>query len=113
MKYSAGALAEGSAPVRMIGGPLQVQRYRPLFAGAAVERVPELQFQRPDPEIEISADDARSRGIASGDAVVVQSNGTSIALRARVNRSLLAGVARIAEEHATELPRGGVEVTKA
>jgi len=94
------------------GGPLQVQRYRPLFAGPAVERVDELQFQRPQPEIELSADDARSRGIASGDAVVVQSNGTSVALRARVNRALVDGVVRIAEEHAGELHRG-VEVTRA
>jgi NADH-quinone oxidoreductase subunit G len=95
------------------GGPLQVQRYRPLFAGPAVERVEELAFQRPRPEIELSTDDARSRGIASGDEVVVQSNGTSVALRARVNRALVDGVVRIAEEHATELHRGGVEVSRA
>jgi NADH-quinone oxidoreductase subunit G len=104
---------EPDARTTMGGGPLQVQRYRPLFAGPAVERVPELQFQRPPPEIELSADDARSRGIANGDDVVVQSNGTSIALRARVNRALNAGVVRVAAEHATELHRGGVEVSRA
>jgi NADH-quinone oxidoreductase subunit G len=94
------------------GGPLQVLRYRPLFSGPAVERVPELQFQRPAPEIELSADDARTRGIASGDEVAVQSNGTSRTLRARLNRALAAGVVRIAEEHAADL-REAVEVSKA
>src|SRR5439155_20449451 len=95
------------------GGPLQVQRYRPLFSGPAVERVPELEFQRPAAEIELSADDARSRGVATGDEVVVQQNGTSATLRARVNRALSTGVVRIADEHAQELARGGVEVSKA
>jgi hypothetical protein len=31
------------------GGPLKLVRYRPLFSGPAVERVDELQFQRPEP----------------------------------------------------------------
>jgi NADH-quinone oxidoreductase subunit G len=94
------------------GGPLQVLRYRPLFSGPAVARVPELQFQRPVPEIELSATDARTRGIATGDEVAVQSNGTSKLLRARLNRALAAGVVRIAEEHAADL-REAVEVSKA
>ena len=46
------------------GGPLRLVRYRPLFSGPAVERVPELQFQRPDAEIELSAHDAEIRGIS-------------------------------------------------
>jgi NADH-quinone oxidoreductase subunit G len=91
---------------------LQLLRYRPLFSGPAVERVPELQFQRPEPEIELAADDAQRRGVATGDEVVVRSNGTSLTLRARVNRRLLAGVARAAEEHARDL-HDRVEVTKA
>ncbi len=95
------------------GGPLLVQRYRPLFSGPTVERVAELQFQRPPAEIELSAEDARTRRIVSGDAVAVQSNGTSVTLRARLSRSLSPGVVRIAEEHARELQRGGVEVSRA
>jgi formate dehydrogenase major subunit len=94
------------------GGPLQILRYRPLFSGPAVERVPELQFQRPLPEIELSADDARTRGIANGEEVAVQSNGTTKVLRARLNRALAAGVVRIAEDHAADL-REAVEVSKA
>ena len=90
---------------------LRLVRYRPLFSGPAVERVPELQFQRPPPEAELSRDDAQRRGVRTGDEVVVRSNGTSVTLRARVNRRLLAGIVRIAEEHATALT-ARVEVTK-
>ena len=38
-----------------------------------------------------------------GQPVNVRSNGTSLELRAAVNRRLRAGTARIAEEHAREL----------
>ena len=93
-------------------GTLRLQRYRPLFSGPAVERVPELQFQRPEAEIELAYDDAQRRQIATGDEVSVRSNGTSLALRARVSRALAAGTARIADEHAGELHRD-VEVVKA
>jgi anaerobic selenocysteine-containing dehydrogenase len=92
-------------------GTLHLVRYRPLFSGPAVERVPELQFQRPEPVLELAQEDAERRQIASGDTVSVRSNGTSVELRARVDRRLLAGVARIADEHAGELHRQ-VEVVK-
>ena len=36
------------------GKGLRLLTYRPLFSGPAVERVSELQFQRPGPEIELS-----------------------------------------------------------
>jgi predicted molibdopterin-dependent oxidoreductase YjgC len=93
-------------------GSLRLHRYRPLFSGPSVERVRELEFQRPRPEVELSAADAERRGIAAGDTVLVRSNGASVALRARVNRALLDGVARMAEEHAAEL-HPSVEVVKA
>jgi NADH-quinone oxidoreductase subunit G len=93
-------------------GELRLVRYRPLFSGPQVERVPELQFQRPRAELELSSGDAEQRTIVSGDPVLVRSNGTALALRARVNRRLAEGVARIAEEHAGEL-HGLVEVVKA
>jgi NADH-quinone oxidoreductase subunit G len=100
------------APEEHFLGDLQLLRYRPLFSGPQVERVRELQFQRPEPELELSATDAEQRALASGDGVLVRSNGTSVALRARINKQLIAGVARIAEEHAAGL-RGNVEVVKA
>ncbi len=86
--------------------------YRPLFSGAAVERVAELQFQRPQPELELSPDDAHRRKIATGDLVTVGSNGSAITLPARVSRQLKAGVARVALEHANGLG-GIVELAKA
>ncbi len=94
------------------GGPLRLLRYRPLFSGPAVERVRELQFQRPEPVIELSAHDAEVRHIATGDEVVVRSNGTSVRLRASVNKRLVDGAVRAPEEHVREL-EGAVEVSTA
>jgi predicted molibdopterin-dependent oxidoreductase YjgC len=93
-------------------GQVRLVAYKPLFSGAAVERVTELQFQRPQAELELSADDARHRKIATGDLVSVGSNGSSIRLPARVNRHLRAGIARVALEHANGLA-GIVEIEKA
>jgi NADH-quinone oxidoreductase subunit G len=86
------------------GKGLRLVSYRPLFSGPAVERVPELQFQRPEPEVELSRADAQRLGIRNGQEVTVRSNGTSVALRARLADDVALGVARIAEEHA-----GGLE----
>jgi len=89
---------------------LRLLTYRPLFSGTAVDRVPELQFQRPYGEIQIHADDAHARGIRNGSTVTVSSNGTSLALRARLSRELERGTVRVAEEQAGGLhPR--VEVS--
>ena len=93
-------------------GTLRLLRYAPLFSGPQVERVPELQFQRPAHEVSLSAPDADRRGIATGDTVSLRSNGTSVELRARVDRKLVEGVARIAAEHAGDLHLD-VEVVKA
>jgi len=92
-------------------GTLKLRRYRPLFSGPAVERVSELQFQRPPALIELAADDAERRQIASGETVSVRSNGTVLLLRASINRALPAGTVRIAEEHAADLHRD-VELVK-
>jgi anaerobic selenocysteine-containing dehydrogenase len=92
-------------------GELRLQRYRPLFSGPAVERVAELEFHRPEAVVELSHADAERRGIATGDAVQVRSNGTSIELRARLSGALVEGVARIADEHAADL-HPAVEVVK-
>jgi NADH-quinone oxidoreductase subunit G len=89
------------APTGKPAGPgLDLVRIRSLFSGVGVERIPQLQFQRPAAEIELAYDDAQSRGIAPGETVRVLSNGTSRDLRARLNRKLRAGVARVADEHA-------------
>jgi NADH-quinone oxidoreductase subunit G len=80
-------------------GPLQLVAYRSLFSGPAVERVPELEFQKPPREVELAPADAENRRIKTGDAVVVSSNGTSVELRARVNALLTPGLARAPREH--------------
>ena len=91
---------------------LELVRYRALFTGPAVERVDVLQFQRPQPELELAWPDADTRGIANGDSVVaISPNGASRALTARVNRRLRAGVVRVADEHAGGL-EANVEVAK-
>ena len=110
--YAAPAPATTPAPVDDAGPGLRLHRYRPLFSGPAVERVPELAFQRPERDVELSPGDAESRGIANGDPVLLRSNGTSVELRARINRKLVEGVARVAEEHAGDL-HPAVEVVKA
>jgi NADH-quinone oxidoreductase subunit G len=99
------------APKRR-GRGLEVVRYRGLFSGPAVERVPQLQFQRPLAEVELSAADALQRGIENGILVRLSSNGTSRTLTARINRRLRAGVVRIENEHAEGLG-ASVEVTHA
>jgi NADH-quinone oxidoreductase subunit G len=100
-------------PARAAAGRgIRLVRYRPLFTGPAVERVEALAFQRPTPEVELAWDDADRQGIATGDSVTVSSNGTSRELRAKVNRRLKRGVARIAAEHADGLAEA-VEVSKA
>jgi predicted molibdopterin-dependent oxidoreductase YjgC len=93
------------------GPGLRLVRYRPLFSGAAVERVPELAFQRPAPEVELSPVDARRLKIAAGEDVTVRSNGTSRRLRARLDGRLAAGVVRVAQVHSEGL-LGTVEVTR-
>jgi NADH-quinone oxidoreductase subunit G len=93
-------------------GTLRLLRYTPLFSGHQVERVPELQFQRPKQEVALASGDADRRGIVTGDLVAVRSNGTSVELRARVDRRLVEGVARVADEHAADL-HAEVEVVKA
>jgi predicted molibdopterin-dependent oxidoreductase YjgC len=94
------------------GTGLTLVCYTPLFSGPAVERVPELQFQRPQAEVELSDAEAKRRGIASGDEVTISGSGASVRVRARVNRKLRDGIARIPREHAGDV-RGTVEISGA
>jgi NADH-quinone oxidoreductase subunit G len=93
-------------------GGLRLVAYRPLFSGPAVERVPELQFQRPEAELEVARADAERLGIRNGDEVDVRSNGTSVRLRARLSRTVRQGVVRAAQEHVPDLQES-VEVKRA
>jgi NADH dehydrogenase/NADH:ubiquinone oxidoreductase subunit G len=82
---------------------LKLVAYRPLFSGAAVERTPELQFQRPSGELQLSRADADERKIRNGQPVTVSSNGTSVELRAHIARDLAAGTVRIAQHDVADL----------
>jgi NADH-quinone oxidoreductase subunit G len=99
------------------GDGLRLVSYKPLFSGPAVERVTELQFQRPRAEAELSAQDATQRGIANGQPVTLSAAGTTVTLRARVNRKLRVGVVRVPHEHAggllgfVDVAPAGAEVT--
>jgi anaerobic selenocysteine-containing dehydrogenase len=93
------------------GTGLRLLTYRPLFSGPAVERTPELHFQQPNGEVELARADARARGISAGDSVKVSSNGTSVALRAKIAADLAAGTVRIAQPDAGDL-HPFVEVSK-
>jgi len=79
---------------------LQLVCYKPLFSGPAVERVTELQFQRPRAEVELSSADADRYGVRTGDEVTLASGDASVTLRARIDRRLRAGIARVPVEHA-------------
>jgi NADH dehydrogenase/NADH:ubiquinone oxidoreductase subunit G len=95
------AAKRAAAPARRKG--LRLIAYRPLFSGAAVERTPELEFQRPERVVWLSPEDAQQRKIKNGATVKVSSNGTSVELRARIARDLTPGAVRIAEDHAADL----------
>src|SRR5207302_3511888 len=98
-----------TAPARSAQG-LRLVAYRPLFSGPAVDRTPELQFQRPSGDVQISRADAVARGIRHGQKVTVSSNGTSVELRAQIARDLAAGTVRVAATDAGDL-HANVEVT--
>jgi NADH-quinone oxidoreductase subunit G len=107
---AAPAAREGTDPKRP---SLRLVRYRPLFSGPAVARVENLQFQRPNGDVELSREDAIRLGVRSGDEVTVRTNGTSAQLRATVRRGLRAGVVLLPEGAAEELVPGTAEVTRA
>ena len=92
-----------------MGEGLQLVTYKPLFSGPAVERVEELQFQRPPAEVELASADAERRAIRNGDQVTLKGADVTVTLRARVNRKLRVGVVRVANEHAGGLA-GNVDV---
>ncbi len=95
-----------------MGSGLKLVCYKSLFSGPAVERVSELQFQRPQAEVELSDADAKQRGITAGDDVTLTGGGATVTVKARVNRKLREGVARMPREFAGDV-RGTVDISRA
>jgi len=91
-------------------GGLRLVCYKPLFSGPAVERVEELQFQRPGAEVALARADAHTRGIRDGDRVTVSHDGASVELRARVSPEIRPGVALVPADHAEGLRSGPVSL---
>ncbi|HVM56088.1 MAG TPA: molybdopterin-dependent oxidoreductase, partial [Gaiellaceae bacterium] len=91
-------------------GGLHLVCYRPLFSGPAVERVEELQFQRPGAEVALARADARARGISTGDVVAVSQDGDTVELRARLSSDVREGVALVARDHSQGLHTGPVSL---
>ena len=98
-------------PAAAAGG-LRLVCYKPLFSGPAVERVEELQFQRPQAEVALSRSDAERLGVKNGDEVTVSGGGASVTLRARIAKDVHPGVARVAREFAGDV-LGTVDVAPA
>ena len=72
-------------PRRRRGGSPPRSRYRPLFSGPPSSVCPELQFQRPAAEFELSRGRRSRARHRTGDAVEVRGNDTSARLRARLS----------------------------
>ncbi|HUZ83969.1 MAG TPA: 2Fe-2S iron-sulfur cluster-binding protein [Gaiellales bacterium] len=77
--------------------------YRQLMSGAAVDRTPQLHFQRRS-GIELSVADAERIGVATGDPVRVVTEGREHTGPAQVRRGLRAGVVRLAARVPFVLP---------
>jgi NADH-quinone oxidoreductase subunit G len=84
-------------------GELRLVAYKPLFSGAAVERVKELRFQRPRREVLLSREDARKRKLGTGDVVRLAAGERELELTARVSSEVRSGTALVALEHADGL----------
>ncbi len=97
-------------------GGLRVGTYRPIWAAPEVEISPALHYTIAEQQIELSPEDARRLGIASGERVEVAQNGTRLRAKAAVRSGVQPGTAflatGIAEDSANELTEPFIEVIK-
>jgi NADH-quinone oxidoreductase subunit G len=95
---------------------LRLGTYRPIWAAPEVEVSPALHFAIARQQVELSPEDARRLGIASGETVEVSQNGTSLRATAAVRTGVPEGTAflaeGIAESSANALTGRAVEVRK-
>jgi NADH-quinone oxidoreductase subunit G len=102
------------------GGGLLLGTAPSLWACRETDHAPSLRFLAPHQRVELSAEDARQRGIRSGEVVEVAHNGTSVravaALRSAIQPGAVFMLEGTGQDNATELTNGEtrtVEVRKA
>jgi predicted molibdopterin-dependent oxidoreductase YjgC len=78
-----------------------------LWSGEEIRQSPSLRFLEPQPRVELSIDDARRLGVASGAEVELAVNGDRLAATAAVRTGVPAGSVFLS---GAELPDGAVEV---
>jgi NADH-quinone oxidoreductase subunit G len=95
---------------------LRLGTFRPIWASPEVEISPALQFTIAHQQAELSPEDARRLGIASGDALEVSQNGTRLHAIAAVRSGVPPGTVflatGIAADSANALTESEVEVRK-
>jgi NADH-quinone oxidoreductase subunit G len=105
-------ITSGAAP----NGALRLGRYRPIWADPEVEISPALHYTIARQQVELSPEDARRLGIASGDPVQISQNGTRLRGTAQVRSGVPSGIAFLAEgiaaDSANALTGTTVEVHK-
>jgi NADH-quinone oxidoreductase subunit G len=84
------------------GRALRVGTYRPIWAAPDVEISPALHFTIARQQLELSPGDAQRLGIADGETVEVQQNGTSLRATAAIRSGVAEGTAFLAEGIATD-----------
>jgi NADH-quinone oxidoreductase subunit G len=83
-------------------GALRLGTYRPIWAAPEVELSPALQYTIARQQVELSPQDARRLGIASGEGVVVSQNGAHVNATAHVRTGVPAGTAFLADGIASD-----------
>ena len=81
---------------------LRLGTYRPIWAAPEVELSPALHYTIARQQVELSPEDARRLGVASGQRIVVSQNGTQLHATAHVRTGVPAGTAFMADGLATD-----------
>jgi NADH-quinone oxidoreductase subunit G len=113
-RYATDSSSDAAPPAH--NGALRLGTYRPIWASPEVEISPALHFTVARQQVELSPEDARRLGIATGDTVQVAQNGTRLAATAAVRSGVPRGTAflaeGVAEDSANRLTEPVVEVRK-
>jgi NADH-quinone oxidoreductase subunit G len=102
-----GAWSADGAP----DGALRLGTYRPIWAAPEVELSPALHYTIARQQVELSPQDARRLGIASGERVVVSQNGAHLDATAHVRTGVPAGTAFLADGLASNSANAFTEPT--